>query len=97
MREPWNVATVEQVPYGTHHDEARTDVFIQWKGTDVCLDYYCECGEQSHFDGYFAYRLKCPYCGLETIMPATIYPLRVADAAPDTFEHTAVVMERGDD
>ena len=37
--------------------------FIQWKGTDVCMDVYCECGEHSHFDGPFAYYIKCPTCG----------------------------------
>jgi len=37
--------------------------FIQWKGTDLCMDFYCKCGAQSHFDGYFAYTIKCPNCG----------------------------------
>lgn len=37
--------------------------FIQWKGTDVCMDIHCACGHQSHFDGEFAYRVKCPKCG----------------------------------
>ena len=38
--------------------------FIQWKNTNVCLDFWCpECGGQSHFDGYFAYQVRCPYCG----------------------------------
>jgi hypothetical protein len=38
-------------------------MFIQWKGTDVCLDFHCRCGRHGHFDGYFAYRLRCS-CGL---------------------------------
>ena len=30
--------------------------YIQWKGTDVCLDVHCTCGaELLHYDGYFAY------------------------------------------
>lgn len=38
-------------------------MFIQWKGTDVCLDFICgECGTQGHFDGMFAYLLGCPEC-----------------------------------
>lgn len=36
---------------------------IQWKGTDVCLDFYCPCGTQGHFDGDFAYFIHCPDCG----------------------------------
>ena len=42
-------------------------MFIQWKGTDVCMDFHCSCqegdGYSSHFDGYFAYAVKCPKCG----------------------------------
>lgn len=37
--------------------------YIQWKGTDVCMDFYCpKCGEHSHFDGGFAYNIRCPSC-----------------------------------
>jgi hypothetical protein len=38
-------------------------MFIQWKGTDVCLDFTCgACQESTHYDGGFAYFLRCP-CG----------------------------------
>jgi len=30
----------------------RTHVFIQWKGTNVCLDFHCECGAHGHFNVY---------------------------------------------
>lgn len=43
-------------------------MFIQWKGTDVCLDFQCPCQPEeiaysAHFDGYGAYFLLCPGCG----------------------------------
>jgi hypothetical protein len=43
-------------------------MFIQWKGTDVCLDFHCPCRPDTdafsaHFDGDFAYFVECPYCG----------------------------------
>jgi hypothetical protein len=41
------------VPYG----------FIQWKGTDVCMDINCQCGTLSHVDGEFGYYAKCYKCG----------------------------------
>lgn len=41
----------------------KTDGFIQWKGTDVCMDLHCECGFHNHYDGYFAYEVKCRGCG----------------------------------
>ncbi len=37
--------------------------FIQWKGTDVCIDIWCACGHQYHFDGLFMYAVKCSKCG----------------------------------
>ena len=37
--------------------------FIQWKGTDVCIDIHCTYGESSHFDGDFMYFIECPSCG----------------------------------
>ena len=41
----------------------RPNGWIQWKGTDACIDLYCKCGEQFHYDGDFMYHVKCPYCG----------------------------------
>ena len=37
--------------------------WIQWQGTDVCMDIYCKCGYHSHIDAEFAFYVKCPYCG----------------------------------
>jgi hypothetical protein len=47
----------------------RPGVFIQWKGTDVCLDMYCGCGRNLHFDGFFAYELTCGHCGQTYELP----------------------------
>ncbi len=52
-------------------------VFVQWKGTDVCMDFHCECGAHCHFDGYFAYTVKCLHCETVWEMPQTIYPRKV--------------------
>lgn len=49
-----------------------TEVFIQWKGTDACFDFYCECGTQGHHDGYFAYVVKCSGCGKAWKLPTTL-------------------------
>jgi hypothetical protein len=37
--------------------------WIQWKGTDVCMDVYCKCGHHSHIDSDFTYHIKCSNCG----------------------------------
>ncbi len=36
--------------------------WIQWKGTDVCIDLHCDCGHHGHFDGDFFYFFRCPKC-----------------------------------
>ena len=40
----------------------KQDNFIQWKGTDLCMDFHCECGYHNHYDGYFAYFIECKQC-----------------------------------
>lgn len=49
-------------------------VYIQYKGTDICLDLHCECGAEDfgHFDGYFAYAIECHACGRKYDMPQTV-------------------------
>jgi hypothetical protein len=52
--EAWNIQdTKDNEPHG----------WIQWKGTDVCMDIHCKCGESTHVDGYFAHHVKCGSCG----------------------------------
>lgn len=46
--------------------------FIQWKGTDVCMDCYCVCGEQIHIDADFAYAVKCHHCNRVYEMSAMV-------------------------
>ena len=36
--------------------------WVQWKGTDVCMDVHCSCGCMSHIDAAFAYYVECPEC-----------------------------------
>lgn len=37
--------------------------WVQWKGTDVCMDVRCKCGAFGHIDADFAYNVKCIECG----------------------------------
>lgn len=46
---------------------------IQWKGTDLCMDFNCpKCGTNSHFDGFFAYVIRCPKCRTCYEMPTDV-------------------------
>lgn len=38
--------------------------WIQWKGTEACMDVYCKCGYHSHIDASFAYYIRCPKCSV---------------------------------
>lgn len=59
------------------------EVFIQWKGTDVCLDWTCPCGDGGgHYDGHFAYGLQCEACGRKFKMPSTVTITEVTDDDP---------------
>jgi hypothetical protein len=57
---------------------ANPHAFIQWKGTDVCMDFHCACGEHCHFDGDFAYAVQCPHCATVWEMPCYVTPRRAA-------------------
>ena len=55
-----------------NHDEAwsmqntysdQSHGWIQWKGTDVCIDLHCDCGHHGHVDAAFFYHYKCGGCG----------------------------------
>jgi hypothetical protein len=59
---------------------AKTQTFLQWKGTDVCLDFYCKCGNTFHLDEYFAYYIKCLACGRVYKMPDDPKPQEVQES-----------------
>ena len=49
-------------------------VWIQYKGTDICFDFHCECGREDmgHYDGYGAYAVQCSACGRKYDLPQTL-------------------------
>jgi hypothetical protein len=53
------------------------ETFIQWKGTDVCMDFDCPCGVHSHFDGDFAHFVQCE-CGKIFRLGTQVIALEVA-------------------
>lgn len=59
-------------------EEADKDVkagphaWIQWKGTQVCMDVHCTCGAHTHLDAEFAYSVQCGACGQVWAMCANV-------------------------
>jgi hypothetical protein len=67
-----------------HH--SAFDGFIQWKGTDVCMDFHCPCGEANHYDGYFAYEIKCAGCGTVYAPSCNVEMVRVLEPNGDPLK-----------
>ncbi len=72
-------------------------VFIQWKGTDVCMDFRCECGANCHFDGYFAYCVKCPHCETVWEMPQVLYPRKADSRTYEGHRENPKLLETDED
>lgn len=70
--------------------EEENRVYVQWKGTDVCLDFFCDCGVQTHLDAYNAYAVKCPACG-------DVYELRAVAKKVKESQWEPVVLDDSDD
>lgn len=56
--------------------------WIQWKGTSVCIDLHCSCGEHGHFDGDFFYGYAC-VCGKKYAVGQNV---RLIELTPDEAE-----------
>lgn len=57
------------------------DGFIQWNGTDVCMDFHCECGHHNHYDDYFAYVIKCSECGSLYAPSSNVEMIKINEAS----------------
>lgn len=55
-------ATRWQRMEATKPAEGEPHAWIQWKGTNVCMDVYCLCGAHGHIDADFAYKYRCGAC-----------------------------------
>lgn len=65
--------------YGPSRNEDDTRSFIQWKGTNACVDLVCpRCNHRAHFDGYFLYAWKCSNCSAYYAMPIYLTPIPIA-------------------
>lgn len=66
-------------PVDTETGWPQPSAYIQWKGTDLCMDFHCECGAFCHLDSAFAYTVQCPKCQTIWEMPCVIYPRKADD------------------
>jgi hypothetical protein len=73
------------------------EMFIQWKGTDVCMDFHCPCGDHNHLDGYFAYYVRCVGCGAVYELGTQVKARRLPEGEKPRMDPMVdVVTTRGD-
>lgn len=82
---------------GFGYDGDKPHAFIQWKGTDLCMDFSCECGAMCHFDGMFAYTVKCPHCGTVWEMPTILFPRKASEKTHAYWRDNAQRLEPDED
>lgn len=59
--------------------------WIQWKGTDVCMDVHCVCGAMTHIDDSHCYVIQCPECDRIYFLNGNIEFIELTDPiSPDT-------------
>lgn len=56
----------------TFKAEGKPHGWVQWKGTNACMDVHCECGCLSHIDSDFLYAVQCPKCGRAYYVNGTV-------------------------
>lgn len=68
-------------------------MYLQLKGTHICLDLTCDCGTLSHADGEYCYSFSCEGCGKEYRVPEILYPSVVKPGEITTEGHVASPYE----
>lgn len=96
-RKVWESYVTDGLEFGTIREkelnrEPNHNVFIQYKGTDLCADVYCDCGEHLHVDDYFAYAVQCGECKAIYELPSLVNAVRV-----ESTQFTVKVLEKEED
>ena len=61
--------------------------WVQWKGTDACMDIHCKCGTLSHIDAEFLYHVACPNCNVVYFCNGHVELIELADEVPTDDIH----------
>lgn len=61
----------------------KPELFVQWKGTEVCGDFFCRCGAKSHIHADFCYTIRCGRCGQVWEVPTVLALTPVDEDEPN--------------
>lgn len=67
--------------------------WIQWKGTDVCIDLHCACGHHGHYDGGFLYFYRCPACSARYALGMNVALIPLPDDLADDANFVTDTIE----
>lgn len=68
--------------------------WIQWKGTQACIDLYCKCGFHGHVDSdMFFYRAFCPACNRQFLVGQNIKLIELTPEEAAVDFHTPVSID----
>ncbi len=70
--------------YGRDTSDDQPHGWIQWKGTNVCVDLHCACGHHGHVDAEFFYRYQCPACQRKYAVGQIV---KLIELTPDEIAH----------
>jgi hypothetical protein len=68
-------------------NEEKPELFIQWKGTELCGDFRCACGRTAHIHTDFCYEIRCGACGRVWDVPHTLTLTPSEENEPRVIAH----------
>lgn len=71
--------------------------WIQWKGTNVCMDMRCTCGHLGHVDAEFFYYFECPSCHAKYAVGQNVKLIPLTPEQIETARHEFISGELFDD
>ncbi len=86
--------------YSQDNPEGDSNGWIQWKGTNVCIDLHCKCGHHGHYDGDFLYFYQCPACGAKYALGQNVKLIHLTEEQASHVEKEHIgfkTCERYDD
>lgn len=81
MSDYWDTFYTEV--YGQDTPPEKAHAWIQWKGTDACIDLHCECGSHGHIDADFLYYYRCAKCGQTYALGSNIKLIKLTQVQAD--------------
>jgi len=81
-----SVSLYNQIHNRDFNTQGISSEWIQWKGTEVCMDIHCICGANDHIDQDFFYSYQCPVCKRKFAVGANIKLIELTEEEKEYFD-----------